>query len=367
MKYSHEDLVRVAKRQNNNKRGYLVVNPMQGKHVPVSPGQALNLFTDLAKVVENEFGDDRLLVIGFAETATAIGAQVAVSLDAKYMQTTREIIPDVDYIYFSEAHSHATEQKLVKDDIDAIVKDIDRIVFVEDEVTTGNTIMNIITILKKMYSQEIQFSVLSLLNGMDEGALNRYAQQGISVFYLLKTNHETYDEIANTYAGDGEYFNCKDEVSEAPFVFYNVEGKLNPRRLLDSKAYYEANEKLAKTIKEKLGFEKSQRILVIGSEECMYPALFVGSRIEECGCVVKCHSTTRSPIEVSSEDAYPLKARYELNSLYDSERRTFIYNLDRYDCVIVITDSGLKEKEGLLSLVSALSLQNSNINVFRWY
>ena len=60
MKYSHEDLVRVAKRQNNNKRGYLVVNPMQGKHVPVSPGNALQLFDDLAKVVENEFGDDKL-------------------------------------------------------------------------------------------------------------------------------------------------------------------------------------------------------------------------------------------------------------------------------------------------------------------
>lgn len=367
MKYSHEDLVRVAKRQNNNKRGYLVVNPMQGKHVPVSPGKALQLFDDLAKVVENEFGEDKLLVIGFAETATAIGAQVAISLNAKYIQTTREIIPDVDYIYFSEAHSHATEQKLVKDDMDAVMKEIDRIVFVEDEVTTGNTIMNIITILRRMYSQEIQFSVLSLLNGMDESALSKYEEQGISVFYLLKTNHETYDEIANTFAGDGAYHDCKDKVSEAPFVFYNVEGKLNPRRLLDSKAYDEANQKLAQAVMGRFSFDKSQRILVIGSEECMYPALYVGSRIEEAGCVVKCHSTTRSPIEVSSEDTYPLKARYELNSLYDRERRTFIYNLDKYDGVIIITDSELKEQEGLLSLISALALQNSNISVFRWY
>ena len=42
-----------------------------------------------------------------------------------------------DIYFFSEAHSHATEQKLVKDDIDRVINDIDRIVFIEDEVTLG--------------------------------------------------------------------------------------------------------------------------------------------------------------------------------------------------------------------------------------
>ena len=55
---------------------------------------------------------------------------------------------------FSEAHSHATEQKLVKDDIDRVINDIDRIVFIEDEVTTGNTIMNIIKIITKEYQEK---------------------------------------------------------------------------------------------------------------------------------------------------------------------------------------------------------------------
>ena len=144
MEYVENDLVRIAKRENNNKRNYLIVDPLQGKHIPVSPSRSLGLFSDLAKTVEEEYKDERLLVIGFAETATAVGAGVAIILDAKYIQTTRENIPDVEYLFFSEEHSHATEQKLVKNDIDAVIKDIDRIIFVEDEVSTGKTIVNII-------------------------------------------------------------------------------------------------------------------------------------------------------------------------------------------------------------------------------
>ncbi len=38
--YKEEDLVRIAKRENNTKRKYLVVNRLQGKHIPVSPKNA---------------------------------------------------------------------------------------------------------------------------------------------------------------------------------------------------------------------------------------------------------------------------------------------------------------------------------------
>ena len=75
--------------------------------------------------------------MGFAETATAIGAQAAITVGADYIQTTREVIPGVNYLFFSEEHSHATEQKLVKDDIDRAAAETDRIIFIEDEVTTG--------------------------------------------------------------------------------------------------------------------------------------------------------------------------------------------------------------------------------------
>lgn len=48
MEYTEKDLVKIAKRENNTKRNYLVVDPLQGKHIPVVPSKALDLFTALA-------------------------------------------------------------------------------------------------------------------------------------------------------------------------------------------------------------------------------------------------------------------------------------------------------------------------------
>ena len=112
--YQESELVRIAKRENNSKRSYLVVNPLQGKHMAADPGAALALFRALADTVKQSCQGKRTLVIGFAETATAIGAAVAVELGAYYLQTTREHIEGAGYLYFSEEHSHASQQKLVK-------------------------------------------------------------------------------------------------------------------------------------------------------------------------------------------------------------------------------------------------------------
>ena len=150
--YKENDLVSVAKRENNKKRNYLVVNKLQGKHIPVDPKKTLKLFKELADEIKDEYKNEKLLVIGFAETATAIGSAVAAELEVSYTQTTREQIEKVEFLYFSEEHSHATEQKLVKTDIAAVIDTTDRIIFVEDEVTTGNTILNIIRVIRETFN-----------------------------------------------------------------------------------------------------------------------------------------------------------------------------------------------------------------------
>ena len=106
--YKEEDLVVIAKRENNTKRTYLVVNKLQGKHIPVSPSKALAMFDTLADILKNRYQNEKVLFVGFAETATAIGARVANTFGGIYIQTTREKIPDVDYLFFTESHSHAT-------------------------------------------------------------------------------------------------------------------------------------------------------------------------------------------------------------------------------------------------------------------
>lgn len=379
MNYQQKDLVRIAKRENNTKRSYLVVDPLQGKHVPVEPSKALNLFKSLAEKLQGKYEGERLLLIGFAETATAIGAQAAITLGTKYIQTTREVIPDARYLFFSEAHSHATEQKLVKDDIDRVINDIDRIVFIEDEVTTGNTIMNIIKIITKEYQKKIKFAVASLLNGMTEESLKIYQDEKIELHYLVKTDHSGYGAVAEQYRCDGLYICAipENHTHESADIdvqseknmrehIISIPGWMNARRFVDAKQYEAACKKLAKTVITETVVKQGERVLVIGTEEFMYPALLTGYEIEKMGCVVRCHSTTRSPIAVSTEEEYPLHCRYELRSLYDPDRKTFIYDLENYDRVIVMTDAALASLKGLETLTYALRMKNENITVIRW-
>ena len=379
MNYQQKDLVRIAKRENNTKRSYLVVDPLQGKHVPVEPSKALNLFKSLAEKLQGKYEGERLLLIGFAETATAIGAQAAITLGTKYIQTTREVIPDARYLFFSEAHSHATEQKLVKDDIDRVINDIDRIVFIEDEVTTGNTIMNIIKIITKEYQKKIKFAVASLLNGMKEESLKIYQDEKIELHYLVKTDHYGYGAVAEQYRCDGLYICAipENHTHESADIdvqseknmrehIISIPGWMNARRFVDAKQYEAACRKLAETVIAETGVKQGERVLVIGTEEFMYPALLTGQEIEKMGCEVRSHSTTRSPIAVSTEEEYPLHCRYELRSLYDPDRKTFIYDLENYDRVIVMTDSALVSLKGLETLTYALRMKNENITVIRW-
>ncbi len=397
MIYQEADLVRVAKRENNKKRNYLVVNPLQGKHIPVSPRQVFQMMDQLAEVLGSSYPKERLLLVGFAETATAIGARLAIKLESGYIQTTREEVSGVEYLYFTESHSHATEQKLVKDDLDRKLPCFDRVVFVEDEVTTGNTILNIVGILEKVYPGEIQYAVASLLNGMDEEALQRYQKHQIALHYLVKTDHSLYISKAENYSGDGEYISIgqrgndqgtacfmQDYGTKQENNFKNNKGSVrniqkvdcqeiflsgyrNTRRFVEGKDYAHACESLWNQILRTCLAERGKRCLVLGTEEFMYPALFAAFKLEEAGCIVNCHATTRSPIIVSTEKGYPLHTRYELWSLYEERRKTYVYDLQAYDQVLIISDAPGNSPKGIESLANALlDAGNQNIIWYRW-
>lgn len=385
--YLEGDIVRIGKRENNKKRNYLVMNRLQGKHIPVSPSAALNMFDALADIVKENYRGEKLLLIGFAETATAIGAKIAVKLGVYYIQTTRENIKGVDYLFFSEVHSHATEQKLVREDIDKFVNEVDRIIFIEDEVTTGNTILNIVNILDELYGDcaDKKYAVASILNGMSDRNLKIYEEHGIAIHYLVKIDNSKYGEIAEKFDIDGRYVKA-DIAKKYEITQYEFDGWMDARRVVDANEYEKHCIKLWKDICRNIDFKSGSSVLVVGTEEFMYPALFVGACIEKLGCSVRSHSTTRSPIEVCLHKSlkmdksvnmpagglvcerytYPVHERYELCSLYDDERRTFIYDIASYGKVLILTDSHYSGNAGINSLVNALKIKNNDICLIRW-
>lgn len=364
--YTESDLIAVAKRENNKKRTYLIVNKLQGKHIPVSPKDSFFMFHNLAQIVKEEYLKERLLLIGFAETATAIGAELAIELDSYYIQTTRENIRDVDYLFFTEDHSHAMEQKLVRNDIEHVLDLVDRVIFVEDEVTTGNTILNIINIIEKKYPKKVAFSVASLLNGMDQQALSQYQQRNIKVHYLLAC-HMDYTRLVETYQQNGIFYKKQQKPFSYPIQELCISGYKDARRLIKGEEYLSICEYLWGELSKHFDISDiGHNILVLGTEEFMFPALFFGRKIEETGRAVKCHASTRSPIMVSTEPNYPLYKRYELESMYEEGRKIFLYNLESYDQVFIITDAKIPTRAGVSTLIHALvSCGNKRITLVK--
>ena len=135
------------------------------------------------------------------------------------------------------------------------------------------------------------------------------------------------------------------------------------------KKYDEENKQFADFVKNALRSKHYRDVLILGTEEFMYPAfclgdfLLKGNRVEE----VRVHATTRSPIIASGQVNYPLFSRYCIKSLYDDSRVTYVYNLREYEKVVIVTDA-LNRNSGVSDLLHALkSVGNRDIILTRWH
>lgn len=370
--YTEHDILRLGKRHNNKKRTYLLVNPLQSKHIPASPSESLGMMKVLGEKVAEKYPNAKL-VIGFAETATAIGAAVASCLtdECIYIHTTREEIEGVsDWVEFNEEHSHAVEQKLYAGDLGKYVSNTSEIILVDDELSTGKTLINITHQLREKCSElkDKKIIAASIINRLTEANINRLLSEGIECEYLVKLPETDYtDAVKNIEISSPTDFINK----ESNYININEitlsEGFLNPRLGLSVNEYNHSCKSMAIKIFSEIGSKlcKSDNVLVLGTEEFMYPTIMTALEIESQSVVnsVRCHSTTRSPIGVNNSEDYPIKEGYKIPSFYDDIRETYIYNLDKYDKVIIITDSCSDSPKAVTKLAAALA-HYGNENVF---
>ncbi|OKK19821.1 phosphoribosyltransferase [Streptomyces sp. CB00455] len=134
--------------RRNPKRAHLLVSQVLGKHVPQSPAAVYAAGYGLGERVRALLGEDTAasaVVLGYAETATGLGHCVADGLGpAPYLHSTRRPVPGVEPAGgFEEAHSHATSHLLLPED-PALLAGSGPLVLVDDEFSTGNTVLNTI-------------------------------------------------------------------------------------------------------------------------------------------------------------------------------------------------------------------------------
>ena len=359
--YQEQDILRLARRRDTSKRAYLLVNPLQAKHVPSRPGEALAMMEALGRALAAEYPDTGL-VVGFAETATAIGAVTAGFFPAGcvYLTTTRERLPEVrDWVLFREEHSHAAQQKLCGDGLRERLRHTKQLIFVEDELSTGRTMGNVVRQLRETYPEMADMPVIaaSLLNRMSEENIQQLRELGVTCRWLVRIPQEDYTPRVLQYT-PMEPVDCRGSAAEEPESLYLGCALPNPRLGVPVAQYQRCCGALVGAALEKVRSRLRGHVLVLGTEECMYPALLLAQAIEAGGSAasVAVHATTRSPIAISSDSGYPITNGYEMSSFYEKDRNTYVYNLQRYDTAIVLSDAAPDNPDGPRDLASACGL-----------
>ncbi|MFD5483351.1 phosphoribosyltransferase [Streptomyces hawaiiensis] len=169
--------------RRNPKRAHLLVSNVLGKHVPQSPSVVYGYGVELGRRVRDLLGDEdarRAVVLGYAETATGLGHSVADGLGlAPYLHSTRRPVAGLAPAGgFEESHSHATSHLLLPED-PALLTGDGPLVLVDDEFSTGNTVLNTVRDLHARYPRRryVVVALVDMRSAADAGRLEEFARE----------------------------------------------------------------------------------------------------------------------------------------------------------------------------------------------
>ncbi len=359
--------------RRNPKRAHLLVSRVLGKHVPQSPEAVYAAGYGLGERVRALLGDGAAaaaVVLGYAETATGLGHCVADGLAlAPYLHSTRRPVPGVEPAGgFEEAHSHATSHLLLPEDPELLAGG-GPLVLVDDEFSTGNTVLNTIADLHARHPRGhyVVVALVDMRSPADRDRLTAFAEglgaridlvalargtvslpEGVlAKGQALVEEYETRgaagdadDPAAVAGSGAGAASGSRsaaesgaESAAESGAGFGSAAGRAArsvaavervalgwPGGLPDGGRHgfapadrdrlEAALPALAGRIAAALGPEPG-RVLVLGNEELMYAPLRLARALEESGAAreVRFSTTTRSPVLAVDDPGYAIRTR----------------------------------------------------------
>ncbi|MCM3720963.1 phosphoribosyltransferase family protein [Solibacillus isronensis] len=403
----------------NKKRSFLFVSKVLGKHLAVSPQIPIltshllaHRFMEVRFQEKHEFAEkiceaiktqdnvhdtlkeswnnkifmkQPLTIIGFAETATALGHAFfdAFSGNVRFIHTTREIIIDQQpVISFEEEHSHATSHHVYAEA--TFFADQTEIVLVDDEMTTGKTNVNIIRQLHETYPHLTTFTLISILdwrNAEHEQELLAFAHQyGIQIHTvsLFKGAFQIEDRGALPHTEQ-----CIKKIAAGPVHIHSFEEEMKQHLVMqrslseenntytanyytgsgrfslaadEQRILYEDVELIAKKISNARSHGKC---LVLGTGEFMYIPMLIAAQLGED---VAYHATTRSPIFADEQSV--ITNKFKFNSAEYPGVVNYLYNVpaDHYEDIVIVYERIL-DHTALMELVGLLKPYAGTIHV----
>ena len=391
-----DDLVGLSVRRNP-RRAHLLVSRVLGKHVPTPPGVVRGAGLALGELVRRALlASDALaplsgisaddvaaaqrdgvfppsVVLGYAETATALGACVADALRAPaYLHSTRRPVLGVRPVGgFEEEHSHATSHLLLPEEPGALLNSLP-LVLVDDELSTGTTALNTIAELHRLCprARYVIAALVDLRSAADRRRMQETAQQlgcAIEVVALvaghvdlppdvLARGARLVERVGSSPAAEPTALSrpAADAV-RLPLAW--PEGVPSTARhgftARDREALEHALPDLAAALSRAV-LPSDRRVLVLGTEELMYAPLRLADALAEdlaragVAADVRFSTTTRSPVLVVDEPGYAIRSRLVFpahDDPADGPGPRFAYNVgptrdeQPFDTVLLVVDS----------------------------
>lgn len=418
------DLVGLALRRNP-RRAHLLVSRVLGKHVPTDPrvvhGSGLLLGLLVREVLASgttdhhrDLGDllraalascagadaaafraavgaaldgapqaqPAPLVLGYAETAVALGHSVARALPgAAYLHSTRRAVTGFSPVGgFEEEHSHATSHLLLPADTGLVEGDDAAhhpLVLVDDELSTGTTVRNTLTALHRLAPREryVVAALVDLRSADDEDRLAAHAAAlgaRVDVVALVRGRVDLPADVlerGTRLVGEADApppLPPRDGRADAVVVPARWPADLpeGGRHGLDGASLPRVDDAaatLARDLADAVVPREGRVVHVLGTEEQMAVPLLVAEALADAHprTAVRYSTTTRSPALTVDERGYALRDALTFAGPEDGQPR-FAYNApctDGADVVVVTDDpadgAGLRAEGGLLDVLSS--------------
>lgn len=370
--------------RRNPKRAHLLVSNVLGKHVPQSPSVVHGQGVALGRRVRDLLGTEEAreaVVLGYAETATGLGHSVADGVGvAPYLHSTRRPVAGVARAGgFEEAHSHATSHLLLPEHPDLLAGP-GPLILVDDEFSTGNTVLNTIRDLHERYPRE-RYVVVALVDMRSEADLARFerfaAEIGARVDLIAAASGTVRLPEGVLEKGQALVAEHEREAPDAPATGSPgraVRVELGwPRGLPDGGRHgFTPGQRIrldgalpamAARLAEALP-DDARRVLVLGSEELMYAPLRLARELEQVvSAEVRFSTTTRSPVLALDDPGYAIRSRIVFpahDGPDDGPGARYAYNVagGGFDAVVAVVDSTadtpeLHAPDGLLARLAA--------------
>lgn len=308
-----DDLCAFAARKNQ-RRGFLLVSRVLGRHVPARPSVIRAASDDLASLISGDLKGP-VLFLGMAETAISLGQAVHDRwrclhdrFDSLYLHSTRQQLGSEPLLRFSEPHSHACAHLLYTPDEEVWPHRLDSVrslVLVDDEVTTGRTFVNLVTCLTP-HLPSLERTEIAVLTDWSCGHYLR------KIPYLVSSSSLLEGELVWEALPD----------PDPPLLDTTGQlGRLDQRRNVGRLGSNGLSFNFTKII-DNLDVTKATPLHVIGTGELHYPALLLAELLEQAGYDVLLQATTRSPARIGGA----ISAALVLVDNYGTGVPNYLYN-----------------------------------------